>query len=130
MNTVLERIRRETNRRAEGATHRRTRIGTRQSYRNQEEGSRQSYRNQEEETFRTNPQQDDQYVLLNFNIRVGDRVQILNPGPLQQDRGIVVGPARRRGFILIRTSNGDIILRIPRNVRILSNTTQQSNQYD
>lgn len=60
------------------------------------------------------------FVLPNSNLRVGDRVRIINPGAQQQDRGIIVGPARRRGFVLVRTANGDIILRIPRNLQVIS----------
>ena len=113
VNTVLDRIRRKSNRTEESASRRRARAPI-----------RQPHRSRQQDNFHTNPQQDYQYVLPNSNIRVGDRVQILNPGPLQQDRGIVVGPARRRGFILIRTGNGDIILRIPRNLKQLSNVTE------
>lgn len=64
---------------------------------------------------------EEQFVLPNSNFRVGDRVRILNPSALQQDRGMVMGPARRRGFVLVRTSNGDIILHIPRNLQVIGN---------
>ena len=64
---------------------------------------------------------EEQFVLPNSNFRVGDRVRILNPSALQQDRGMVMGPAKRRGFVLVRTSNGDIILRIPRNLQVIGN---------
>ena len=57
-------------------------------------------------------------LLPTSNLRLGDRVQIRFPNPGQQNTGIVVG-ATRGGFVYVRTSNGDVIRRMPHNLRPL-----------
>jgi len=58
-------------------------------------------------------------LLDTSNLRLGDRVQIKFPNPGQQNTGIVVG-ATRGGFLSVRTPNGDVIRRMPHNLRFLS----------
>ena len=58
-------------------------------------------------------------LLNSSNLRLGDIVQIKFPNPGQQNTGIVVG-ATRGGFLSVRTPNGDVIRRMPHNLRFLS----------
>ena len=48
-------------------------------------------------------------------IRIGDRVEINNPGRLRTNEGIVIGTTIG-GFLRIELSNGQTIRRLPRNV--------------
>ena len=58
-------------------------------------------------------------LLDTSNLRLGDRVQIKFPNPGQQNTGIVVG-ATCGGFLSVKTPNGDVIRRMPHNLRFLS----------
>ena len=57
-------------------------------------------------------------LLSSSDLRLGDRVQIRFPNPGQQNTGVVVG-ASRGGFLYVRTPNGDVIRRMPHNLRPL-----------
>lgn len=48
--------------------------------------------------------------------KIGDRVEILNPGPLQQRVGIVKKIGKSR--ITVETENGKDVVRAPKNVRM------------
>ena len=57
-------------------------------------------------------------LLPTSEFRLGDRVQIRYPNPGQQITGVVVG-STRGGFLYVRTPNGDILRRMPHNLRPL-----------
>ena len=76
---------------------------------------------------RTIPDHFDNPPLLPYsNIRLGDRVRILNPNQGQSSEGVVQGRSRNGGFIVVATTNG-IIRRIPRNLRLINNQDQNNN---
>jgi hypothetical protein len=52
----------------------------------------------------------------NHTFRLGDRVKIINPKHHQLDTGVIDG-VTPSGFVRIITEEGDIIRRIPENIR-------------
>jgi len=56
-------------------------------------------------------------VLPYSRIRLGDRVHIINPSKNQQSEGEVIG-ATIGGYIRVRTDNGNIVRRFPRNLTV------------
>jgi len=61
-------------------------------------------------------------VLSYSRIRIGERVNILNPSEHQETTGEVIG-ATITGFIRVKTSNGTIVRRLPKNL-----SRQQQNE--
>jgi len=56
-------------------------------------------------------------VLPYSRIRLGDRVHITNPSENQQPEGEVIG-ATIGGYIRVRTDNGNVVRRFPRNLTV------------
>jgi len=54
-------------------------------------------------------------VLPYSRIRIGERVNILNPSENQETTGEVIG-ATIRGFIRVKTNNGSVVRRKPKNL--------------
>jgi len=64
-------------------------------------------------------------VLLPYSrIRLGDRVLIVNPSEHQQAEGEVIG-ATIGGYIRIRTDNGNVVRRFPRNLTVQANQDER-----
>ena len=49
------------------------------------------------------------------NYRLGDHIRIRFPSPGQQSTGVIIGSSCS-GFLYVRTSNGDVIRRLPHNL--------------
>lgn len=54
-------------------------------------------------------------LLPNSDYRLGDRVRIRFPSPGQQSTGVIIGVSRG-GFLYVRTSNDDVVRRLPHNL--------------
>jgi len=63
-------------------------------------------------------------VLPYSRIRLGDRVFIVNPSEHQQAEGEVIG-ATIGGYIRVRTDNGNVVRRFPRNLTVQTSQNEQ-----